>query len=278
MKSKLLIFQNFFLSCDLLVCPICKNSLIIEGYDLKCSNNHNFNISKKGFSILTKNTDIKKSKIYDKNLFNNRRKFLTQRIYKPLYDILIKIIMDKKNVNNFSILDLGCGEGTHLNFIFEEIYNSNVIGIDYSKNAIELATDYLKENQIFLVADVNNVPIKSNSIDIIINILSPFNSDEVKRLLKNEGYFIKIVPGEKYLNELREANNMPDYSNHENVLNNVSKKFNIINKVHLNYKVDLTPNLIENLIEMTPILKKIDNKSINIDSLTIDLLVYVLKG
>lgn len=74
-----------------------------------------------------------------------------------------------------------------------------------------MATDYLKTGNIYFVADINNIPLSNNSIDIILNFLSPYNTLEVNRVLKDNGYIIKIVPGNDYLKELRKAYTMNDY-------------------------------------------------------------------
>ena len=58
--------------------------------------------------------------------------------------------------NNINILDLGSGEGTHMHKILERVNkNWNLISIDYSRDAINLATDYT-ENNICIIGDINN--------------------------------------------------------------------------------------------------------------------------
>lgn len=44
------------------------------------------------------------------------------------------------------------------------------------------------------MADLNNIPLKDESIDIILNILSPSNESEMSRLLKKDGIIIKVTP------------------------------------------------------------------------------------
>ena len=50
-----------------------------------------------------------------------------------------------------------------------EKHKETLVGIDISKSAINLATDYLSENNLYVVGDTNNLPLKNNSIDIVID-------------------------------------------------------------------------------------------------------------
>lgn len=280
MKSKLIYFETYFKNQSFIACPICKTSIIYDNYILSCESNHTFNVSKKGYSVLINKSNLKKSKIYDKNLFLNRRNFIILNPYQPIYEYIEKIIQEylKSTKNQINILDLGCGEGGHIELINKDKLNVKTLGIDYSKEAIEIATDYLDENQAFLVADINNLPIMNNSIDIIINILSPFNSLEVKRVLKKGGLFIKVSPLKNYLKEIRESNNLPEYSNYEEVKENIFSNFDIINEKEQKYKFQLNTKIKENLIKMTPLTQSSKSLKINADNITMDLVIYVLKG
>src|SRR5699024_5445925 len=97
-----------------------------------------------------------------------------------------------------------CGECSHLSHIASGLRtNTTNIGIDISKEAIIAAT---KNNidAIWLVGDLAKIPLQSISIDVLLNILSPANYEEFKRISKNDGLCIKLVPRQNYLRELRE--------------------------------------------------------------------------
>ncbi len=98
-----------------------------------------------------------------------------------------------------------CGEGSHLQRIIE---GSNIpatgIGLDISKDGILLASKRY-ENSIWIVGDLAKSPFGDQSFHIILNILSPSNYKEFKRLLVQDGLVIKVVPRPDYLKELREV-------------------------------------------------------------------------
>lgn len=80
----------------------------------------------------------------------------------------------------------------------------SVIGVDYSKEAVEYASEkYSAENLKYVVADATNTGIEDSSIDVVISLETiehlP-NPDkfiaEVKRILKKDGVFIVSTPND----------------------------------------------------------------------------------
>lgn len=168
MKNKYEIFISNIFNNNILMCPICKNSLTILNHELICTNNHVFTISKKGTLFLVNSSNFKNSLIYNTTLFKNRRQFINKNYYNLVYNEIAKFI-NSMSKNNINILDLGSGEGTHMHKILERVNkNWNLISIDYSRDAINLATDYT-ENNICIIGDINNLPLIDKSIDVVVD-------------------------------------------------------------------------------------------------------------
>ena len=131
----------------------------------------------------------------------------------------------KYKVEDKTILDLGCGTGRNSNYLAEK--GNNVIGIEISKTAIEIARQRMKEmgvNVDYRIDDIG-VPynIEDSSIDIILDVTSS-NSlnefgrniylNEVNRVLKNNGYFFVRAlakDGNKNVKNLLKTNHGLEY-------------------------------------------------------------------
>jgi release factor glutamine methyltransferase len=86
---------------------------------------------------------IKKKEFWSKNFFVKRGVLIPR----PETELLIELIVKKYKNKNFSpyILDIGTGSGCILLSILSEIKNSEGVGIDISKNALEIAKKNSKE-------------------------------------------------------------------------------------------------------------------------------------
>ena len=262
---------NFYMD---FICPYCKEKMHLEGKSVKCINKHTFDITKKGTINFIISAKIKESKIYNEKLFSCRRKFIEKGYYKDVYELIAKHINNLEQAN-IRILDLGCSEGTHSINILSKLKKSyRYFGFDYSKDAINLASDYNTSNRFYFTGDVNNIPIAPNSIDVIIDFLSPYSESEVKRVLKKDGIFIKIAPSSNYLIELRNARGLEKYQKQQEIIDNLSKYFKNIGTESYQKTFKIEKDDAENLIGMTPI--NLNTTNLKIEQITINLNIYTV--
>ncbi len=242
-------------------CPICHSSMkVFESRSLICSNHHTFDFAKQGYiNFMTGSVKTK----YSKELFEARRKLITEcGFFQPLSNAVAQTINNHlvKTKEPMSILDVGCGEGSHLFNICNIVLNfyERVVGtgIDISKEGIIVASKNYP-NKIWTVADLTNTPFKNRQFDVILNILSPSNYVEFKRLLKVEGLVIKVVPQSSYLKQLREhLFNKPEkhsYSNAE-IVDRFNENFQLVDNLRVTYKSNLNQSSIQWLIQMAPLI------------------------
>lgn len=253
--------------CEIFRCPVCDDMLTVkDNYTVQCSKGHSFDISKKGILNLSGKSN---DKIYNRNLFENRRKVIENGCYKPLIEYISNIINEYSELHgdNINILDAGCGEGSFLNALNNKSDSNLSIGIDLSSEGINLATNSTWET-VWLIDDLSDIHIQDHRVDIILNILSPANYMEFKRVLKPDGIIVKVVPGEKYLHEIREIlksktdTNSDDhnlYDNTETMLHTKSG-MDIIKNQHIDYTLKLSEEEYEWFINMTPLTH---NKNLN---------------
>lgn len=100
------------------------------------------------------------------------------------------------------LLDIGCGNGVVALYVADNYSVNSVTGVDLNPNNVEIANAEKKKrnkhNVNFIEGDAQDLSqIKSNSIDIIINIESAFHYpqkelfiNEIDRILKPGGQFV----------------------------------------------------------------------------------------
>lgn len=254
-------------------CPICNEQVeVSEEGNIYCINKHTFTIAKQGYvNFMTKNVQS----MYSKSLFESRKKIIDSGLYNKLHQHLVS------NIGNtaYTILDTGCGEGSHLVRICD-LLQQNVVaaGIDISKEGILTAAKYYEGN-IWCVGDLANSPFQEKSFDVILNILSPANYDEFKRLLKENGKVIKIVPQRNYLMELRKqvfANSQKeDYSN-EQTVKRFYEQFSKVTKHQITYREPIENEMVPYLLEMTPLGWHVEQtENICLQEITIDVDILI---
>jgi ubiquinone/menaquinone biosynthesis C-methylase UbiE len=114
--------------------------------------------------------------------------------------IVPKLLEELGSIKDKKILDLGCGQGFFCRILSGK--GANVVGIDLSKNLINLAKKYPSNKKInYYVANAEDLSfLENNSFDFIISILSLGNIknidkvfNEIYRLLKPNSKFYFII-------------------------------------------------------------------------------------
>ncbi|MGE7842966.1 putative RNA methyltransferase [Lysinibacillus sp. NPDC093712] len=254
----------------LFACPICQESMQV--YDqgrLTCSANHSFDIAKQGYvNMLTHSAASK----YSKDLFESRKTIIDSGLYDPLEEKIAELIGEVKTV-----LDTGCGEGSHLARILSQKQGIG-IGIDIAKEGILAAARHYPK-QIWCVGDLAKSPFAMTSFDVILNILSPANYEEFKRLLTSNGCVVKVVPQSGYLQQLRAqlyADSSKETYSNEQTVERFRESFSNVTIERITYTVPLASVLVPALLEMTPMgWHKAQHAEVTVNEITIDVDVLV---
>lgn len=132
----------------------------------------------------------------DKHLYYQIAHQGSLRIKHPGMQVLQKLATQAKN-----ILDLGCGEGTRLNFLVSEVSDQKeTLGVDISKTGIKLAQKSFPQ-MYFLIANLEKLPIKNESFDLVYSafVLEHLDYpekvlDEAIRVTAFGGHLVLIAP------------------------------------------------------------------------------------
>lgn len=258
---------------DYLKCPICSSTFTYgsNGKSLVCGSGHNFDMAKQGYVNFCGGS---MGKLYeDKELFRARRNIYEAGFFRGVEDAVRESLKALFPQEDGVIVEAGCGEGSLLSFLQRENPGNKYIGLDISKSAVKMAAQ-LNGQISWLVADVCKMPIKNGSVDCIIDMLTPANYGEFHRILKPEGYIIKVIPNDDYLTELRQKLGKKAYEDKE-VDKFFSKHFKLICQKQVKYSFVCEPSAQEDIYIMTPMSAKSDDNGSRekVDSVTMDLSV-----
>lgn len=234
----------------LFACPKCQKDFTIKDNQLVCQSGHSFEISKKGTVYFL---DKKIPTEYTEEMFQHRKNVILNQLYEPLIKELVQWCNEPR-----AILDVGCGEGSFLKKIGDLLPEAKVkIGFDISKEGINLASqqDIREKNYFYCNADLTNLPFQNESIGTILNIFSPSNYKEFKRVLQKKGTLLKVIPGENYLKEIRQSlyeGKKSSYSN-EPVLKKLHEEVTVLEEKHLEYSLPVGQFFFPDLVKMTPL-------------------------
>lgn len=197
---------------DYLCCPDCKSDLKKTGNILKCNKCSKKLKIEDGViknDILLNSSDMRLSldkwnNIYDELLknkkfltdFENYRKNKFEGDYKQLWQAKI---IDKKTV----FLEIGCGMFFLGGCISKKC--KIAIGVDFSYSSLKIAKKLLNKykikNYLLIQADILNLPIKNDVVDLIngSGVIEHFKDtqicvNELYRVLKKDGVCLNTVP------------------------------------------------------------------------------------
>lgn len=233
-------------------CPVCKSNFEeMKGNSFCCEKGHLFDVSKKG-SLYFLASGAKNE--YDKEMLTSRFSIAQAGLFNPLLDQIFALL--SKEEQEGATLDVGCGEGSQLDYLTKLGLRGPKIGFDISKDAIQLASNHFTSS-FWCVADLAKSPFASKKYDTILNIFSPSNYQEFKRLLKKDGKLIKVIPNQDYLIELRKLfyQDQVEKQSYQNadVLAKFQEHFPQAEVINCRYQFDLTEELFKDLVKMTPL-------------------------
>lgn len=262
-------------------CPICTAAMTLrDKAQFVCRDGHSFDLAKQGYVNLAPRAHATK---YDKELFTARSHVMASGFFDPVVDFIAQAIQERlRDKRKLTILDAGCGEGTHLANVLGALGGQRIgVGIDLAKEGI-VAAAKAYPGTIWTVADLANCPFHDARFDVILNILSPANYAEFTRLLCSGGWVVKVVPEKRYLQELREI----FYAGKENKeetdpVGRFSEQLSDVHVEHITYPFEPDLELLASLIRMTPLTWGADEEKVaealqsGLSSVTIDYKVLI---
>lgn len=257
-----------FASATAFACPICQENLTLLETNFKCCNRHSFDLAKFGYVNLA--PQIKQSANYDKENFQNRQQILEAGFYQAILDAVSDLLASSKTTT--TILDIGCGEGFYSRKLQESHYEKTFYAFDISKDSVQIAAKSEPNWAVnWFVGDLARLPIKDANMDILLDIFSPANYGEFRRVLSKDGILIKVIPTENHLKEIRQRVQdqltNKEYSN-QDIKEHFQEHFTILSSQTASLTKTITAEQLQALLSMTPLLFHVDQSKIDWSQLT----------
>lgn len=257
-----------FASATAFACPICQENLTLLETNFKCCNRHSFDLAKFGYVNLA--PQIKQSANYDKENFQNRQQILEAGFYQAILDAVSDLLASSKTTT--TILDIGCGEGFYSRKLQESHSEKTFYAFDISKDSVQIAAKSEPNWAVnWFVGDLACLPIKDANMDILLDIFSPANYGEFRRVLSKDGILIKVIPIENHLKEIRQRVQdqltNKEYSN-QDIKEHFQEHFTILSSQTASLTKTITAEQLQALLSMTPLLFHVDQSKIDWSQLT----------
>ncbi|HFM9921449.1 TPA: putative RNA methyltransferase [Streptococcus pneumoniae] len=257
-----------FASATAFACPICQENLTLLETNFKCCNRHSFDLAKFGYVNLA--PQIKQSANYDKENFQNRQQILEAGFYQVILDAVSDLLASSKTTT--TILDIGCGEGFYSRKLQESHSEKTFYAFDISKDSVQIAAKSEPNWAVnWFVGDLARLPIKDANMDILLDIFSPANYGEFRRVLSKDGILIKVIPTENHLKEIRQRVQdqltNKEYSN-QDIKEHFQEHFTILSSQTASLTKTITAEQLQALLSMTPLLFHVDQSKIDWSQLT----------
>ena len=267
---------------SVLICPVCGDALQLGGPQMRslvCSAGHSFDLAKQGYVNLYRGKPMNE---YTKESFQERQVILERGMYAHLLEEICSFLRktsesgieaDEKKV----LLDAGCGEGYYTREIAQQFDHLQLYGTDLSRDSIQLAAGTANgmgtgpADIKWFVSDISKLPVADGSVDYVLDIFTSANYQEFQRVLADDGYLIKIIPGEGHVKELREA--AKDQLYHKEYKERkgaavFAEQFELVEQKIVSRTFSVSPEERDIFIRMTPLLFAVDKSIIDWSTVT----------
>ena len=260
----------------LLRCPVCGGALLRQENSLRCGRGHCYDIARQGYVNLA---PPQRGTFYKKALFESRARVFEAGVFAPVVQELTRALNAYAPGENPVVLDAGCGEGYYLREAAPQRKMVR-IGFDLCKEAVQLAARSAGRASFF-VGNLAAIPLADGCCDAVLDIFTPANYAQFKRVLRPGGVLIKLAPRAGYLAQLRQAAGdrlrRTDYDGGD-VERYAGAHMRMIERRAITYTVPVDGALAAHLARMTPMLAGVDVDALDLSGvreITIDETMYV---
>ena len=260
--------ENFRRNANLFACPVCNSDMHVSADQQQfcCVQGHSFDFARQGYlNLLLSNQRQSLQPGYDMATLRARKTILVNGLFNQLIDKLTQLVItawkQQIELSQMTILDVGSGEGYLFTHIIEELQRVtaqviSAVGSDISKSAMQLAGQNSLQALWCICNLMRRIPFKDNAFSMLLNILAPCNTIEFQRILSPNGYFVKVLPLENHLSEIRTAiyeHARKESHSNETTMVEISQHFQLISREELYYQHNIGKELTLEILYMSPL-------------------------
>lgn len=167
-----------------------------------CARGHSFDAARSGYFNLLQPQDRRSKQPGDTaEAIAGRRRLHDLGVTQPLLAAIEDIAAAKRAD---IVLDAGCGDGFYLGMLARKT-GCEAHGVDISTAAVDAAAKRYPECE-WIVANADLLlPFADRSFSLVLSITARMNSDEFRRVLRDDGRLLVAIPAPDDLRELRGA-------------------------------------------------------------------------
>jgi SAM-dependent methyltransferase len=167
-----------------------------------CSRRHSFDVARSGYINLLQPQDRKSPRPGDRaDVLAARRRFLAGGFETPLTGAILALLTPGPGD---AVLEVGCGEGHYLAAIAAR-FGCEGYGLDISVTAIDAAARRHPSLHWVVANGDRDLPYADASFRIVASVTARRNAAEFRRVLRDDGTLLVVVPAPDDLIELRTA-------------------------------------------------------------------------
>ncbi|MEV7008710.1 putative RNA methyltransferase [Streptosporangium sp. NPDC051022] len=206
---------------ELLVCPVCGGDLDLGERVLRCPAGHAFDVARQGYVSLLTGSRVPGT-ADSADMVAARDAFLGAGHFAPLTEAVADVCrtrvestgrtsaegVDRGGAEGSGrtgvrvVADAGAGTGHYLARALDLLPEAVGIALDVSKHAIRRAAR-AHPRLGAVVADVwRPLPLRSGSVDVLLNVFAPRNGAEFARVLAGDGTLVVVTPTPRHLEPL----------------------------------------------------------------------------
>jgi 23S rRNA (guanine745-N1)-methyltransferase len=220
-------------------CPVCHKTLAPAGRSVRCAGGHSFDFSR----YLQLGTGRKLPPGDTAAMVEARSAFLASGHYAPLREAI--------GTHAGLVVDLGSGPAYYLAAALS--HGATGLALDASKPALRRAARAHPRIGAVLTDTWRALPLRDESVDVLLNVFAPRNGSEMRRVLKPGGLLVVVTPAPDHLHEMREELGLleVDPSKQER-LERTLAGFDLVRDDHLRWEMQLSEVDAQRLVDMGP--------------------------